>query len=447
MARHCRGRLSRAVSLNCLYTYDGLPQSFGQQQGIGPVNLDAQCPIRVTCAPAIGPYLKQELETIGLGTESVSHTWIDLVGTLRDAMRLNLQLRTAFAVLFRLCDQPCGSPEELYELASSIAWEDIIPPDEYLTVASRVSHPSITNWTFANLKVKDAIVDRIAEHAGRRPDSGPERRGVVVNVYWEGPRCQIYLNTSGNKLSDRGYRRIPHTAPMAEALAAAALLAAGYTGDAPLVNPMCGSGTIAIEAALIAAHRAPGLLRANYGLMHTKWHDEAAWQALRREANKQRQRTQPRAAVPHKASAIIATDIDPKAVEAAKKNAKTAGVDHMIEFTVCDFAETRIPEPPGIILLNPEYGERLGDIRDLEKTYERIGDFFKQRCPGWAGFIFTGNMDLAKKVGLAASRRIPFFNAKIECRLLKYELYEGSRRKRAAQEPGETKLDSPPPVE
>jgi putative N6-adenine-specific DNA methylase len=396
------------------------------------VNLDAVNPLRVTCAPAIGPVLRGEIEAWGRTVDREAPTWVGLHGSLRDAMRLNLQLRTANAVLYLLSDFPCGSPDELYEQVAGIPWEDIIPADGYLTVASRVSHPSITNWTFANLKVKDAIVDRIAKRVGRRPDSGPERRGVVINVFWEGPRCQVFLNTSGNKLSDRGYRRIPHKAPMAETLAAAVLLAAGYKGDAPLVNPMCGSGTLAIEAALISANRAPGLLRANYGLMHTKWHDEDAWQALRREANKQR-RTQPRAAVPH--MRIVATDIDPKAINAARKNATTAGVDHLIDFAECDFAATTIPDQPGIILLNPEYGERLGEVRELEKTYERIGDFFKQRCAGWTGCVFTGNMELAKKVGLHASRRIPFFNAKIECRLLKYELYEGTRKRSKAETP------------
>lgn len=407
--------------------------------GMEPSKLDAPNALRATYAPAVGPYLQGELEALGVRVDSVGNTWIDLIGTLRDAMRLNLHLRTAFAVLYQLCDQPCSSPEELYDLTASVAWEDIISPDEYLTVASRVSHPSITNWTFASLKVKDAIVDRIAERAGRRPDSGPERTGVVVNVFWEGPRCQIYLNTSGNKLSDRGYRRMPHKAPMQETLAAAVLLAASYSGDAPLVNPMCGSGTIAIEAALIAAHRAPGLLRANYGLMHTKWHDEEAWQALRREANKQRRKDVP--------APIIATDIDPKAVEAARKNATTAGVDHLIEFGVCDFAQTTLPEQPGVILLNPEYGERLGEIPALEATYERIGDFFKQRCSGWTGYVFTGNLDLAKRVGLKASRRIPFFNAKIECRLLKFELYEGTRRKRSGQTEGAVEPGCRPPPE
>ena len=126
---------------------------------------------------------------------------------------------------------------------------------------------------------------------------------------------------------------------------------------------------------------------------------------------------------------ILATDIDPEAIKAAKSNALTAGVDHLIEFDVCDFAETKIPEGPGIIMLNPEYGIRMGETDELEETYEKIGDFFKQSCPGYTGYIFTGNMELAKKVGLRTSRKIPFFNGDIDCRLLKYDLYSGTRKK------------------
>lgn len=376
--------------------------------------------LRVTCAPAIGPWLRQELEAHGCKILGEAQTWIDFEGTLRDGLRLNLHLRTAIAVLYRLAKFPCDSPDELYEGTTEIPWETIIPSDGYLTVASRANHPSILNWTFANLKVKDAIVDRIADHSDRRPDSGPERIGAVVNVFWEGTTAEIYLNVSGEKLSDRGYRRIPHKAPMQETLAAAVLMATNYTGDAPLVNPMCGSGTLAIEAALIATGRAPGLLRSHYGLAKTLWHDEEVWQSLRRDARKQRRETP--------AAPIIATDHDPQAIEAAKKNAQTAGVDPLIQFSVCDFAETPLSPEPGGVIINPEYGERLGEVPDLEKTYKRIGDFFKQRCGGWTCYVFTGNRELAKKIHLHESRKTPFWNAKIDCRLFKYEMYAGTRR-------------------
>lgn len=375
----------------------------------------------ITCAPSLSEWLQQEIEALGHRVRLVRKTGVEIEGTLADSMRLNLWLHTAFAVLYRLDEFECRDAEALYRAAVRLPWEDIIPADEYISIVSHVDNPTINNTMFPNLKLKDAIVDRIMKKEQRRPNSGPQRTNIVINLYWKDDRAWLYVNTSGNKLSDRGYRRIPHKAPMQETLAAAVIMATGYTGEMPLVAPMCGSGTLAIEAALMAQNRAPGLLRSNYGFMHLKGFDDAAWQAARREALKAGQKKR----IPR----IIATDIDPAAVRAATKNATTAGVDHLIEFGVCDFAETPLPQGPFLVVMNPEYGKRMGEIAQLEKVYERIGGFFKQKCQGSTGYVFTGNLDLAKKVHLAPSRKIPFFNADIDCRLLKYEMYAGSRRK------------------
>ncbi len=391
------------------------------------MNLSASSTILITCARGLVDYLKLEIEGLGYSPLSVHRTSLTIEGTMADCMKLNLHLRTAFSVLYLLREFSCRDGDELYEQTVKIAWEDLISPDEYLTVTSRVDTPSVNNSMFPSLKVKDAIVDRIANKAGRRPDSGADRKGGVVTLYWRGAQGRLYLNTSGVKLAERGYRRMPHQAPMQETLAAAVMLATGYDGSCPLVCPMCGSGTLAIEAALIATRRAPGLLRLNFSLTHVKGYDADTWQSLRREAQKTAKASR---RSPEQPKPIIATDYDEKAIEAAQKNAMTAGVEHLIEFHVCDFADTPIPAAVkgGIVVLNPEYGKRMGEQSDLEKTYERIGDFFKQKCPGFTGYIFTGNLELAKKVGLKASRRFPFHNADIECRLLKYEIYEGSRR-------------------
>ena len=373
----------------------------------------------ITCPRGAADYLCQEIEQLGYTVQSATDTRIDIAASLHDAMRLNLMLRTGVNVLCLLKQFSCEYPDKLYREVVSFPWEDYIAPSEYLSVVSRVNTPAINNSVFASQKVKDAIVDRISKKSGSRPNSGPDRDNVVINFYWNYDRCWIYLNTSGKKLSDRGYRKIPHTAPMQETLAAALLRAAGFDGSQPLVNPMCGSGTLAIEAALIALNRAPGLLRSNFGLKHIMGFDREAWSALRKEVRAQSKK--------ELSFRIIATDIDRVAVEAAKKNAQTAGVDQVIEFRVCDFKDTPIPEEKGIVILNPEYGYRLGKQSKLEKTYKDIGDFFKNKCAGFTGYIFTGNMDLAKKVGLRTSRRLVFFNATIECRLLQYHMYIGSK--------------------
>ena len=376
--------------------------------------------IVITCARGAGDYLRQEVEQLGYTVRSTSDTRIEIAASLHDAMRLNLMLRIGVNVLCLLKRFSCNDPDELYQKVVSFPWEDYIAPSEYLSVVSRVNTPTIDNSVFASQKVKDAIVDRVSEKCGSRPNSGPDRDNVVINFYWNDNKCWIYLNTSGKKLPDRGYRKIPHTAPLQEALAAALLRAAGFDGSQPLVNPMCGSGTLAIEAALIALKRAPGLLRSNFGLKHIIGFDSEAWAALRIKARAQSKKNLP--------FRIIATDIDTRAIEAAKKNAQTAGVDQLIEFHVCDFKDTPIPEEKGIVILNPEYGYRLGKEQELEGTYKGIGDFFKKKCAGFTGYVFTGNMSLAKKIGLKASRRMVFFNARIECRLLQYQIYAGSKQ-------------------
>ena len=221
---------------------------------------------------------------------------------------------------------------------------------------------------------------------------------------------------------------MPHKAPLQETLAAGIVLATGYpeTGR-HFLSPMCGSGTLAIEAALVALHRAPGLLRPGFAFQHLLGFDAGLYAELRREAQAGSKKSLP--------GRIVASDIDPAALAAARQNARTAGVEDHIEFELCDFRETSVPDDaPGVCVLNPEYGERLGDAERLSAVYAGIGDFFKQRLPGWRGFVFTGNPDLAGKVGLKPRRRTPLFNAKIECRLLEYELYQGTRRPKPGNE-------------
>ena len=198
-------------------------------------------------------------------------------------------------------------------------------------------------------------------------------------------------------------------------------MSTGYDGSQDIVLPMCGSGTLAIESALIAMNKPPSVLRSNFGFRHIKVFDEQIWKEMLNDSLKG-------AGKGPQQKRIIATDIDVEAIAAAKQNAKTAGVEHLIEFDVCDFADTDVPKGEGIVIVNPEYGLRLGALEKLEKEYKRIGDFFKQNCAGYTGYIFTGNKKLAGKVGLKTSARMIFFNGKIECRLLKYEMYEGTKQ-------------------
>lgn len=373
----------------------------------------------VTCNKRLSPYLQEEVVALGFEIKRAFNTGVELHASINECIRLNLNLRTASQVLYELASFRANDPKELYDGLIKIEWEEIIPFDGYFSVTSNVHNETITTPLFANVKVKDAIVDRIKEKKGVRPDSGPDYSKTVVHLHWMEDRAEIFLDTSGETLAKHGYRKHPGKAPMLEALATSTILATKWDGKSPFVNPMCGSGTLAIEAALIAQSRMPGLQRMNYSFMHFIGYDENVFfeerKLLKEKADKSQTPT------------IIASDIAEQAIEIAKINAKTAGVEHLIDFQVCDFAETTVPSEPGVIMFNPEYGERLGTHTKLEVTYKRIGDFMKQECKGYRGYVFTGNPDLAKKIGLKASRRFEFFNGKLDCRLLQYELYDGSK--------------------
>jgi len=378
-------------------------------------------PILVTCPKALPPFLARETAALGLAGRELA-AGVLTEGDMADCMRLNLHLRTGHRVLLELARLEAHDPAALAEELGRLPWEDIVPADGHITVDSSVQNEYVRDSRFANQKAKDAIVDRILSRKGRRPDSGPDPVGASVFLHWREDAVTVYIDTTGAPLSRRGYRKMPHKAPLQETLAAGIVLATGFAeSGGHFLSPMCGSGTLAIEAALIALNRAPGLLRTGFAFEHLLGFDAARYAELRREANQ--------AAKKQYAGRIIASDIDPEALVAAQQNARTAGVEGHIEFQVADFRESLVPEEGvGVCVLNPEYGARLGDTPRLEPIYAAIGDFFKQRLPGWRGFLFTGNPELAKRVGLKPRRRTPLFNAKIECRLLEYEMYQGTRR-------------------
>jgi putative N6-adenine-specific DNA methylase len=377
--------------------------------------------IIVTCPKWLSPSLQLEIRELGYPLIRSFSTGVELQGTAEDCIRLNLNLRCASQVMYSLKVFTCRDPDELYNQLFTIPWETVIQPDGYFSVTSNVSNPSINTELYANLRVKDAIVDRMRNETGQRPSTGSELKGAVVYLFWKQEDAEIFLDTSGETLAKHGYRKLPGRAPMMEGLAAATILATKWDRISPFINPMCGSGTLAIEAALLATRRCPGLLRNNYAFMFLTGYQAVMYQKERQKLDGQVTE------VP--GLTIIATDISEAAIAVSRANAALAGVEQLIRFAVCDFAETVIPEKSGgVILFNPEYGERLGVESELAAIYARMGDFMKTKCKGFTGYIFTGNLDLAKKIHLKPSRRIEFFNATIDCRLLEYELYAGSKR-------------------
>ncbi|MEI7736321.1 MAG: class I SAM-dependent RNA methyltransferase [Ferruginibacter sp.] len=377
--------------------------------------------IIITCSNRLSPYLEKEVRELGFKPERIFKTGVELKGTLQDCIKLNLNLRCASQVLFSVSEFRAFNADDLYKVLLEMEWENIIPAEGYFSITSNVDNETINNSLFANVKVKDAIVDRFRNKTGQRPNSGPELNQTVIHLYWKEDIAEIFIDTSGETLSKHGYRKIPGKAPMLESLAAATLLATNWDRKTTVVNPMCGSGTVAIEAALLATNRRPGLLRHNFSFMHLVGYNENVYLDEFKKLEQQ--------VIEVPGLKIIATDISEDAVNIAQINAGIAGVEELIEFYVCDFENTIMPElDKGIIFFNPEYGDRLGTEVELESTYKRMGDFLKKGCKGYTGYIFTGNLELAKKIGLKPKRRIEFFTSKIDCRLLEYELYEGTKR-------------------
>ena len=395
---------------------------------------DKNYPIIISCAKSLSQWTELEVKNMGYDPIEVTENTVVIRGDMRDMMRLNLQLRTAHRVLVPLLRTTCRNIRDLYEAVKSIDWENHLESDGYFSVSSVVHNFTIRDTRIPSLYTKDAIADRMREKCQRRPDSGGENRGAAVFVYWEKDEAVVYLDTSGEPLSKRGYRKIPGSAPMQETLAAACLMAMGWKCDTPFLSPMCGSGTPAIEAALMAMNRQPGFLKGHFAFQSIKGYTrlipgesapnvaprqhagaspEQIWKELVLEAKgKERTTGMPR---------IIATDISPEAVENAHTNAIAAGVAPFIEFKACDFSETPVPEGKGCVFFNPEYGIRLGDPKELAGVYERIGTFMHEKCTGWTGSLITGNPELSHMVNLYYRNRVPFFNGPIDCRLFIYE--------------------------
>ena len=397
---------------------------------------DRNYPIIISCAKELSRWTELEVRDLGYVPIEVTENTVVVRGAMRDVMTLNLKLRTAHRVLVPLLRGECRNIRDLYRHAYSIDWENLFEADGYFSVSSIVHNKTIRDTRLPSLYTKDAIVDRMRDKCQRRPDSGGENHGSAVFVYWEREEVIIYLDTSGEPLSKRGYRKIPGSAPMQETLAAACVMALQWDGRTPFVSPMCGSGTPAIEAALIAMNKAPGSLKGHFAFQSVKGYNhvipgesapkvaprqkfgaspEQIWREIVLAAKAEERTT----GLPP----ILATDISPDAVDNAHTNAIAAGVAERITFKACDFADTPVPDASagkGVVFFNPEYGIRLGTYEELAPVYSRIGVFMNEKCHGYTGGLITGNPDLAKLVDLYYKTRIPFYNGPIDCRLFVY---------------------------
>lgn len=381
-----------------------------------------------TTAKGMEELLATELTSILAGVRDAkvgkpTRAGVPFSGPIVAAYRACLWSRIANRVLLPIHQFSCPNPEKLYGGVKSIRWGDHLTPQDTIAVDFQCTHSQITHSQFGAQKTKDAICDQLRSITGERPSVDLERPDIRVNVYLKNDEASVSIDLSGSSLHARGYRDDQQAAPLKENLAAAILMLAGYPTileqGGGLVDPMCGSGTIPLEAAMMATKTAPGFFRKHWGFNAWKKHDPAVWAELRKEAESLR------VLDPKKLPKIIGYDEDPKAIRSALNNLETSGLHGLVHFEKRELDQS---EPPtgvttGLFIVNPPYGERLGEEEELVPVYRRIGDAMKKRFKGWKGGVLTGSQILSKEVGLRAERRHVLFNGAIECRLLTYDLY------------------------
>ena len=363
--------------------------------------------------------LAQELKDLGATSVEEVGSSVKFKGRLEMGYRACLWSRIASRILLPLKVFPAADEDRLYAGVRAIHWTDHLTAENTLAVEFNCSHSKITHSHYGALKVKDAIVDQFRAVKGTRPSVDPAKPDVRINVYLVKNEATVSLDLSGDSLHRRGYRDPYAPAPLKENLAAALLAKAGWKAGYPgaFLDPLCGSGTLVVEAGLIAARIAPGLRRDYFGFLNWQGHVPVLWRRLLKEAEELMIRE--KKSIPK----IVGFDQDVRSVRMALQSVERAGLHGKVHFEKRELAACERIAEKGILLTNPPYGERLGEVESLKPLYKLLGDTFKQKFKGWEGYIFTGSPELAKGIGLKASQRIPFFNGPIECRLLKYDLY------------------------
>jgi putative N6-adenine-specific DNA methylase len=367
-----------------------------------------------TCARGLESILAKELTALGASEVEAGRGGASFQGNAELLYRANLWLRTAVRVLRPILEEDVHSTDALYEAVRTIDWSAFLTPDHTLAVDCNVRDSAITHSQYAARRVKDAICDQFRDKTGRRPSVDVEQPMLGLNLHVHRDRMTLSLDSSWGSLHKRGYRPIQTIAPLNEALAAGLILHSGWDPATPLVDPLCGSGTFCIEAAWIALDRPPGLTRKWFGFQGWLDFDRPLWNAIRDEARRGVRKELP--------APIRGSDIHRDALELARHNARAAGIGHLLAFERLDIGDIRpTASPPGAIICNPPYGERLGEEKELVGLYRKLGETFATHWPGWKVFVFTGNDWLARKIPLKKGSSTPFFNGRIPCRLWRFD--------------------------
>ncbi len=368
-----------------------------------------------TVARGLESIAAQELERLGAKDVCPDFTGVHFQGNQDLMYRINLWSRTIFRLLVPIATLKCTSSEQLYREVQNISWSEYLHPENTFAVKCTGGNRQLNHTHFSALKIKNAIIDQQRNQIGQRSSIDTRNPDLLINAHIYQDKCLVSLDSSGDSLHRRGYRPAMGVAPLKETLAAALLEIAQWDPSLPFLDPMCGSGTLPLEASLKALNIAPGLLRRRFGFESWQNFDSCLWENLCQEARNSQLKTLP--------AAIIGSDNNRDIVQQAHSNAISCGVEQQIKFITRDLSQLEAPSDCGVIICNPPYGKRIGNAQELGALYKLLGDIFKQRFKGWTAYILTGNKELAKRVGLRASRRFPVYNGALSCTLLKYELY------------------------
>ena len=372
------------------------------------------------CPRGLEAALCDELAQIGGSEITSTDGGVAFAGAISLALEANLESRLASRILWRVGGGAYRNEKDIYALVHAIEWHRLFKPERTLRVDVAATRSPLTSLEFVTLRIKDAVCDRFRAERGVRPSVDKRTPDVRVYVYLTERDATIYLDTSGEPLFKRGYRRESEEAPLRENLAAGLLALTRWKPGETLLDPMCGSGTIVVEAAMIAAQRAPGLKR-TFGFQKLAWYDGPAWQRVRQKA-------QDRVSDAPAGASIFGSDIDAAAIVKVKAHLAAVQLEDFVTLERADILARAAPAPSGVLIANPPYGIRLSDQQKLAAFYPLLGDALKRRFSGWIAYLFSGDMRLAKLLRLKIVKRIPLYNGALDCRLFEIPLQAGSMR-------------------
>jgi len=373
------------------------------------------------CPRGLEKLLAEELATLGAQSVRATDGGVGFSGNWMLCYRANLHSRLASRILWRVATAHYRNEQHIYDTVLALPWGDWFDVSRTIRVKVTAIKSPLKSLDFITLKIKDAVCDKFRKLCGERPSVDTHDPDIRIHAFLEQNEMMLYVDTSGDALFKRGVRHHTNIAPIRENLAAGILKLAGWQPGIPLLDPMCGSGTFLIEAAQMSLDIAPGIGR-HFAFERLKNFDAAAWQGLREQALSAQK---PVAELP-----IFGSDLYGDELRAAHANLEEAGMRMAVDLKQCNVLEVSAPAEHGILVTNLPYGERMGELAELEALYPRLGDVLKKKFGGWSAYLFTADLRMPKFIRLSVSRRTPLFNGALECRLFEYKMVAGSNREK-----------------